>query len=81
MVCSIVILTFQEVQFETKLAIVKIQMLYRCNIDSLQLLYPDIVDALVLVNGYSCQASWTEWAYQKVYTGITIMYYRLQAMR
>jgi pimeloyl-ACP methyl ester carboxylesterase len=27
--------------------------------------YPDIVDALVLVNGYSCQASWTEWAYQK----------------
>jgi len=29
------------------------------------LTYPDIVDALVLVNGYSCKSSWTEWAYQK----------------
>jgi pimeloyl-ACP methyl ester carboxylesterase len=27
--------------------------------------YPDIVDALILVNGYSCQATWTEWGYQK----------------
>jgi len=29
------------------------------------LCYPEKVDALILVNGYASQASWTEWAYQK----------------
>lgn len=29
------------------------------------LIYPDMVDALVLINGYASQASWTEWGFQK----------------
>ena len=31
-----------------------------------QLMYPDRMDALVLINCSSTKAGWMEWAYQKV---------------
>lgn len=37
-----------------------------CEFFPLQIAHPNMIDALVVINGVAKQAGWTEWGYQKV---------------